>query len=1008
MLKSLTIALVVCSLAVSQVKENPNSHSWGSHVGPHAPESGLFDLDWNQQGAIALQHAASKQWREAHPGWTISFDPRTNLPWRAFGPGIQVASQNAGAVEIETAAIAMKDTLAAASGLDPASFKFLIAARAGRMWYVDFEQIVSGVPVFNAGLTMRIDGNGKLVLWGGRLVHPEGVAAAPDLGAEGAIGIALNFLMLQGYADAQTKITPPKARLVVHVEDGRDRFTPALAWLVEFPTSAPVADWKIFVDAVTGAVRQHWNDVRECGEGDDDECIAEHGNPLFMTPLLASFSGTATGTVHDGVLPTVPPVLRNFNRLYVNCNGTNVLTDSVGFYSFNGGPASVPVTSTLDGDRVNTQNSAGIESAFAATGTTGTLDVPWTDTNSLLAERDAFFFTNQAHANLILHNPTETLFNSSLLANVNVSGTCNAYFTTSPLSINFYPAGGACVNTAYSASIVVHEYGHWVTVQTYQSHGKSVPGSLGEGYSDCQSGSVLDTPIVGDGWQGPGTMVRTMNNGCQYPSSCGTEVHSWGLVIGACYWHTRILFANAYGAAGKTMMDDYLYQHFHATPANQIESCMDMMLLNDNDANLANGTPDADKFYQGFTVQHGVPFPVPLIAIAHNPLKDTMDQVQNYQVHATATVLPVFPGVITTATTWYSTNNGPFVAVPMLPSGSEWVASIPVQPVGTTIGYYLEFQDSNSNVQKLPAGGAGSPFTFKTFRFSQFFFDGFEVASGWTSVQVATQNDWHNQAPNNPSHAYDPPTAFQGTKCWGNDLSPAGSNGNYANNVNNNLTSPILNCTGQSNVAIVYRRWLTIEDGLYDHARIRVSNNNGATYTTVWENPVGSGTQDLIDTAWVEHTVNISALADNQPQVRVRYELVSDPGVVRGGWTLDAFSLASANTTIPISNQGSNTPGQLGVIRTSGVAGDSILLAVDTVTATTYIDTIGTISLNPSSPSLLILFDGTQTLPPSGFLDLTFPVPALSGLTANFQGALVPMSGNPPILVTNLLVYTIL
>jgi hypothetical protein len=1008
MLKSLSITLVLCSLIVAQgVEGNPNLHSWGSHVGPQAPETGIWDLDWNDQAEIALGHAASKNWRDAHPGWRIAFDPRTNLPWRAFGPGIQVAAATAGQVEIEAAATALKDSLVGASGLDPASFRFLIAARAGRMWYVDFQQFISGAPVFNAGLTMRIDQEGRLVLWGGRLVRPDGVAAAPKLGAEAAIATSLALLMNEGYANATTRITPPRARLVVHVADTRERFAPSLAWLVEFPTEPPVADWKIFVDAVTGAVLQHWNDVRECGEDHEhgDECITAHGNPLFMTPLLASFSGTATGAVHDGVLPQAAPVLRNFYSLYVNCNGTNVLTDSLGMYAFNGGGVSVPVTSTLDGDRVNTQNAAGAESLFSTTGSAGIVDVPWTDTNSLLAERDAFYFTNVSHQNLILHNPTETLFNSSLVANVNVTGTCNAYFTTNPLSINFYPAGGGCVNTAYSASIVVHEYGHWVTVATYASHGKSVPGSLGEGFSDCQSGSVLDTPIVGEAWQGPGTMVRTMNNTCQYPSSCGTEVHAWGLVIGGCYWHTRLLFASAYGAAGKTMMDDYLYQHFHSTPANQIESCMDMMLLNDNDANLANGTPDAAKFHQGFTVQHGVPFPIPLIAITHNPLADTMDQLQAQQIHASATVLPVFPGVIASATLYYALNGGAFVSQAMAPSGPEWVAAIPAQPAGTAVGYYLEFQDSNANIVKLPPAGAANPFTYKTYRSSQFFFDGFEVASGWVSALVATQNDWHNQAPNNANHAWDPPTAFEGTKCWGNDLSPPGSNGNYANNVNNNLTSPVLNCTGQTNVSIVYRRWLTVEDGIFDHARLRVSNNNGATYTTVWENAVGA---DHIDTTWVEHTVNISALADNQPQVRVRYELVTDAGLTRGGWTIDAFSLVSADTTLPVSNQGSNTPGGLGVIRASGLVGDSVLLAVDTASVPTFIDGVGTISVNPGSPSILILFDGTQIIPPSGFLDLIFQVPALSGLTAYFQGAIVPVSTNPPLLITNVLVYTIL
>ena len=185
-------------------------------------------------------------------------------------------------------------------------------------------------------------------------------------------------------------------------------------------------------------------------------------------------------------------------------------------------------------------------------------------------------------------------------------------------------------------------------------------------------------------------MVRTMNNTCQYPSSCGTEVHSWGLIIGACYWHTRQLFAAQYGTAGKVMMDDYLYQHFHATPANQIESCLDMMLLNDNDANITNGTPDALLFYQGFTVQHSVPFPIPLMMINHNALRDTMDQLQNYQVHA----------------------------------------------AGTAIGYYLEFHDALGHVQQLPVGGASAPYSFLTFRRQVFFSDSFEAPSGWVSARA--------------------------------------------------------------------------------------------------------------------------------------------------------------------------------------------------------------------------------------------------------------------------------
>jgi hypothetical protein len=84
-----------------------------------------------------------------------------------------------------------------------------------------------------------------------------------------------------------------------------------------------------------------------------------------------------------------------------------------------------------------------------------------------------------------------------------------------------------------------------------------------------------------------------------------------------------------------------------------------------------------------------------------------------------------------------------------------------------------------------------------------------------------------------------------------------------------------------------------------------------------------------------------------------------------------------------------------------------VVLAVDAVSATSFIEGVGTISLNPASSSLLVLFDGTQAIPGSGFLDLTFPVPGLSGFTAYFQGALFPAGGSPPLLITNLLPYTI-
>ena len=54
-------------------------------------------------------------------------------------------------------------------------------------------------------------------------------------------------------------------------------------------------------------------------------------------------------------------------------------------------------------------------------------------------------------------NPADATNDFLAAANVNISSTCNAYYNG--VSVNFYAAGGSCVNTAYS-SVVLHEMGH--------------------------------------------------------------------------------------------------------------------------------------------------------------------------------------------------------------------------------------------------------------------------------------------------------------------------------------------------------------------------------------------------------------------------------------------------------------------------------------------------------------------------------------------------------------------
>jgi hypothetical protein len=56
-------------------------------------------------------------------------------------------------------------------------------------------------------------------------------------------------------------------------------------------------------------------------------------------------------------------------------------------------------------------------------------------------------------------NPNYPGVDIQIPCNVNINNTCNAYYSNR--TINFYRAGGGCVNTCYS-TVVYHEYGHFI------------------------------------------------------------------------------------------------------------------------------------------------------------------------------------------------------------------------------------------------------------------------------------------------------------------------------------------------------------------------------------------------------------------------------------------------------------------------------------------------------------------------------------------------------------------
>ncbi|UCG31612.1 MAG: hypothetical protein JSU68_08080 [Phycisphaerales bacterium] len=132
------------------------------------------------------------------------------------------------------------------------------------------------------------------------------------------------------------------------------------------------------------------------------------------------------------------------------------------------------------------------------------------------------------------------------------------------------------------------------------------------------------------------------------------------------------------------------------------------------------------------------------------------------------------------------------------------------------------------------------------------------------------------------SHDGDPTSGHTGANVYGYNL-----NGDYTNNMPEEfLTVGPLDCADATGVELRFWRWLGVE-WPFDHAHVAVSNN-GRDWTMVWE---ASGAT-ISDSSWTEILLDISAVADDQPTVYVRWCMgTSDGSTTYPGWNIDDVEL---------------------------------------------------------------------------------------------------------------------
>ena len=139
-------------------------------------------------------------------------------------------------------------------------------------------------------------------------------------------------------------------------------------------------------------------------------------------------------------------------------------------------------------------------------------------------------------------------------------------------------------------------------------------------------------------------------------------------------------------------------------------------------------------------------------------------------------------------------------------------------------------------------------------------------------------------------------------------------------------TTPAMDCSNYANVRLRFQRWLGVYYGSTtyggstgDNAYIEVSNN-GTTWTPVWHNT----NSRLTTAAWAEVEYDISAVADGQSTVYVRWGMGTTNSSLNDdscGWNIDEV-IVHGDYTAPANMFSNWIAGKTGVDGQTGVGDD--------------------------------------------------------------------------------------
>ncbi|MGR6086633.1 MAG: T9SS type A sorting domain-containing protein [Arcticibacter sp.] len=803
----------------------------------------VHDLMYQQQ----LRNAASwQQFMSRNGSWNVVFNEESQMPHRAFGVPVLV---NGASIRDKSDRFIGTELSVFGTRLENLDFRSISSSK--KYDYVNYSQRYQGLEVLWSEVQVKFTKDGRLMQFS-LDYHPQiNISTTPHISEQAAVNFATSNIpgVKSAVANSALKVLPMPLfreynyRLVYEVT------------VENMDAEGIPGRYYTLVDANNGEILYRNNKIVHIANTD------------------VNVTGTLY-TTHPYNASTVEP-LRNLKMVV---GGTTYYTDSTGYLGLTN-TAPVNATLSLEGPwvRVRTNN---VTPSWAASLAPGANNLS-ADNNTDIRQRTTFYAVNTVHDFMKSFYPNFTGMDSPLPANVDVAGNCNAFYDGS--SINFYAAGGGCNATSLVADVCYHEYGHGINDKFYQSQGFSFDnGAMGEGYADIWALGITDSPILGIGFysNNPTGFVRRYDiNKKVFPQDLIGEVHADGEIIAGCFWDTYLNLGNL------QQMMDLFAESFYAgitgpdgTEGQLFQDVLyEVLTLDDNDGDLTNGTPNFCDITSAFAI-HGITLGA-AVNVNHNQV---LQAAENLPVNVDATVSGLGTGTVVRG--FYRIGgSGPYTPFVLgNTAGNNYQGSIPSQPKGTIIEYYLGVEDNCGTLTNIMPEGAEAanpniPYYIMV-GFDQLLVEDFDAFAGsWTTgipSDNATTGEWLIDIPV-PSYvgtAVVQPgdqNTVGGQFCaiTGNASGPsAGAGENDVDGGKTTLLSPVYDLSNYSNPAFSYYRWYTNDQGATpgtDFWQVAITND-GVNYVDV-ENT------DVADHSWRRYAFRVQDYVTPTSTVSLRF-----------------------------------------------------------------------------------------------------------------------------------------